>query len=164
MERIVTRYGDSVLRVCYAVAGNVALAEEAAQEAFLRVWKGLPGFRRESSVSTWIYTIARNTALRYAKANSSPHTVPLDLTKPDVEDETQLRAPDRSGLDVPYLISRLPEQYRPVVILFYLEEKSYEEVARLLAMPIGTVKTYLHRARRQLAEIVMAARLPNGGA
>ena len=140
-------------------------AEEAAQEAFLRIWKGLPGFRREASVSTWIHTISRNTALRYARSNSRPAAVSLDDSVATAAEEAgPPSGPAGQGLlDVPYLISCLPERYRPVVILFYMEEKSYEDVSRLLDMPIGTVKTYLHRARRRLAEIVMAANLPEGG-
>ena len=165
LERIVSRYRDTVLRVCYAVTGNAALAEEAAQEAFLRVWKALPGFRREASVSTWICAIARNTALRYAKVNRKPGTVSLEEAGvAGAVEGAQSRVQMSGGaLDVAYLISCLPERYRPAVMLFYMEDKSYEEVARLLDLPMGTVKTYLHRARKQLAEAIMAAKVTGGG-
>jgi RNA polymerase sigma-70 factor, ECF subfamily len=162
LERIVSHYRDTVLHVCYAVTGNAALAEEAAQEAFVRVWKGLPGFRRESSVGTWIHTIARNAALRYARANRQPGTVPLEEFDVPAGPPAGFQA-GGGAIDVAHLISCLDRRYRPVVMLYYMEGRSYEETARLLGLPMGTVKTYLHRARKQLAEIVMAAKVPGGG-
>ena len=62
-------------------------------------------------------------------------------------------------MDVARLVDELPEKYRQVLRLYYMEEKSYEEVARLLDWPMGTVKTYLHRARRQLAEAVSRSKI-----
>jgi len=65
-------------------------------------------------------------------------------------------------IDLPLLLAQLPEKYRQVVVLFYMEERSYEEVARMLDLPMGTVKTYLHRARKELAVAVMRDRIVEG--
>ena len=63
------------------------------------------------------------------------------------------------GLDLDLLLSQLPENHRTVITLFYMEEKSYEEVAQMLGLPMGTVKTYLHRARKQLATAALESRM-----
>ncbi len=76
-EKIVREYQDRVFRLCYSMLRDRAAAEETAQDALLRVWKGLPGFRSESSLSTWIYTITRNACLtamgRRASQESGAH-------------------------------------------------------------------------------------------
>src|SRR5690348_12301189 len=154
-EMLMGQYQDKVLRLAWSMLGDRALAEETAQDIFLRIWKALPRFRRESSLSTWIYRIARNTCLTSLQAK--PRTLPLG--------NFAARAgppplpPERRTPDVVALVARLPEPYRRVITLFYMEEKSYEEVARQLDLPLGTVKTYLHRARRALG-----AKMTGGGA
>jgi RNA polymerase sigma-70 factor (ECF subfamily) len=153
-DLIVPLYQDKVYRLSLAILGDPGLAEDSAQEAFLRVWKGLPGFRAQSSLSTWIYSIARNIALT-ALQSAAGHRA-LSLEEPAIriaaEDcQQECAAPMRAGFDVSAMIARLPSRYGQVIRLYYLEDRSYDEVARLLDIPLRTVKTLLHRGRKELA-------------
>jgi RNA polymerase sigma-70 factor (ECF subfamily) len=155
---VVRSYQDKVFRLCCAMLGDQGLAEETAQDIFLRVWKALPDYRGDSTLSTWIYAIARNACLTARK--KAVHRG-LSLENPGIRQAAERAVmspagPDR-GPDIPRLLDELPAQYREVIVLFHMQEKSYEEVASMLGLPLGTVKTYLHRARKQLAEAVVAA-------
>ena len=161
-EAVLRAYQDKVFRLCYAMLGSRALAEETAQEVFLRVWKALPRYRGDSSLSTWIYSITRNTCFTARKKMAGPRHFPLDATA--VRREVERGAggherPDRTP-DILRLVGELPDQYRQAILLYYMEEKSYEEVAAMLDLPLGTVKTHLHRARKQLAEAIGALNEP----
>jgi RNA polymerase sigma-70 factor (ECF subfamily) len=138
---ILAQYQDKVFRLACTMLGNETQAEDAAQETFVRVWKGLGKFRGESSLSTWIFTIARRTCLDAIKGRKK--TVGLELVK----EKPRL---ERAGLDVEALLQELPDKAREAVVLFYLEDRSYEEVARTMDVPMGTVKTLLFRARKQM--------------
>jgi RNA polymerase sigma-70 factor (ECF subfamily) len=138
--------------------GNETQAEDLAQEVLLRIWKGLPGYRGGASLSTWIYTIARNTCLTELKRRALHPTVSMDEPgfAAAIDSVPALQSSDpESGLemDVRQMLSQLPEKYRQVITLFYLEQKSYEMVASLLGVPLGTVKTFLYRAKRELLKI-----------
>ena len=152
-ESVLATYQDRVYRLCYAMLGDRAAAEETAQEVFLRIWKALAGYRGEAALSTWIYAITRNTCLTALKARASRRGISLEI--PGVRAAAERAAsgppvPDRQP-DILRFVGELPANYRQVVLLFYLEERSYEEVATMLNLPLGTVKTWLHRARTQLA-------------
>jgi len=152
-ESVLATYRDKVFRLCYAMLGDRSAAEETAQEVFVRIWKALPGYRGESSLSTWIYAIARNACLTARKRRASRRGVSLEEPGVRVAAERAMsgsHAPDRTP-DILRLVGELPPDYREVVMLYYLEERSYDEVALMLDLPLGTVKTWLHRARRQLA-------------
>jgi len=162
-DELLGAYQDKVFRLCCAMLGNRALAEETAQDVFVRIWKALPGYRGEASLSTWIYSIARNTCLTAIKSKAIRAAESLEI--PGVR-----RAAERSHSNPPQpdhtpdlmrLIADLPDHYRQVVLLFYMQDKSYDEVALMLDLPLGTVKTYLHRARLQLTEA--ATMMERGG-
>lgn len=128
-------------------------AEDVTQEVFIKVWRALPGFDGRASISTWIYAIARNTSLSALRARR-PHA---SLSDPEVMDAVEAIDPvpsadvivDRAA--ILRLVDRLPTKQRQVIMLFYMEAQSHEEVATMLAMPVGTVKTLLHRARARLS-------------
>lgn len=164
-ERIVREYQDRIFRLACAMLGDRAAAEEAAQDALFRIWKGLPRFRGESSLSTWIYAITRNACLT-ARGRAGPRMESL-------EEPAGLHAAEKRSAggwqtapvpDVAALLDTLPAKYREVVALFYMQEKSYDEVASMLGLPVGTVKTYLFRARKSMAEEVARSRVRKGGA
>jgi len=163
-ERIVREFQDKIFRLAYSMLLDRAAAEETTQDVLLRVWKGLPGFRADSSLSTWIYSITRNACLT-ARGRSGIHTVSLDDPAPLREAERRVAAawPTAPSPDAAALLERLPVKYRQVVALFYMQEKSYDEVASMLGLPVGTVKTYLFRARKSLAEELAGARVRKGG-
>jgi RNA polymerase sigma-70 factor (ECF subfamily) len=148
-DLVLKHYQMKVFRLAFSMVGNRELAEDASQEIFLRIWRALPGFRGAASLSTWIFSIARNASLTALKRASARRTISLE--EPGMLAAAEKREFDRPTPDLALLVSQLPEKQRQVVTLFYMEEKSYEEVARLLDMPMGTVKTHLFRARKELA-------------
>ena len=154
-ELLLDRYQHKAFRLAYSILGDGASAEEMAQDAFLRIWKALPAYRGDASLSTWIYAITRNRCLTGRKEMRERQAVSMEEpgvreavdSRPASRPEGRQRLPDSA-----MLLAQLSPPYREALRLFYLEEKSYEEVASMLGLPIGTVKTYLHRARKQLAE------------
>jgi RNA polymerase sigma-70 factor (ECF subfamily) len=163
-ERLLPEFQNKVFRLAYAMLGDAASAEDMAQEVFIRIWKALPGYRGQSSLSTWIYAITRNaclTALRKVGMRKEVSIEEPGIARA-VEDANPEAGSDAHGIDVLRFLKQLPEKHRQVLRLYYLEEKSYEEVARLLEWPMGTVKVYLHRARKELAEAVARSKMEKG--
>ena len=162
-ERLLPEFQNKVFRLAYAMLGDAALAEDMAQEIFVRIWKALPGYRGQSSLSTWIYAITRNACLTALKAIGAKREVSMEApgVARAVESRGTVSVP-RAGVDVLRFLDQLPEKHQQVMRLYYMEEKSYEEVARLLEWPMGTVKTYLHRARKELAEAVARSKMKKG--
>jgi RNA polymerase sigma-70 factor (ECF subfamily) len=157
-EWLVERYSVKIFHLAYSMVGNETQAEDLAQEVLLRIWKGLPGYHGGASLSTWVYTITRNTCLTELKRRARHPTISMD--EPDfavaADRVPALQSSDpESGLetDVRQMLGQLPDKYRQVITLFYLEQKSYEEVAALLGVPLGTVKTFLYRAKKELLKI-----------
>lgn len=157
-EGIVALYSTKVFHLALSMMRNEAQAEDMAQDILLKIWKGLPGYHGGASLSTWIYTIARNTCLTELKKRAARPTV--SLQEPDFEAALEaipaLQSADRESgleLDVNQLLGQLSEKYRQVITLFYLEGKSYEETAALLGLPLGTVKTFLYRAKKELLKL-----------
>ena len=152
-EQIVREYQDKIFRLAFSFLRDRTAAEDTSQDVLLRIWKGLPGFRSESSLSTWIYAITRNACITALNARE---LVPLSLDEPDARCRAERRAFDDwlmpEAPEAADLLNRLPARYRQVVALFYMQQKSYDEVARMLDLPVGTVKTHLFRARKSLAE------------
>lgn len=164
LQGLMERYRQKVMHLTLSLMRDRALAEDMAQMAFVKIWQALPRFDGRAALSTWLYTIVRNTCLT-ALARER-RMVPLDsigegdeIDKPGFE-----AAPSGSGqasqaaaeYDVEKLLERLPEPYRRVVVLFYLEDRSCDEVGELLGMPTGTVKALLHRGRKRLAALAGA--------
>ena len=163
LEGLMTRYRQKVMNLAVSIVRNQALAEDLSQTVFVKVWQALPKFDGRASISTWLYTITRNTCLTAVR--SERRLVPLEhfgevadddgdpsvfgTTMADQEVANQASA----EYDVAKLLDQLPEHYRRVVVLFYLEDRSCEEVGELLSMPTGTVKALLHRGRKRLAAL-----------
>jgi RNA polymerase sigma-70 factor (ECF subfamily) len=120
------------------------------QDIFLKLWQVLPDYDGRASLSTWLYTITRNTALSALRAESYRKTQPIEgCDPPGANWEAGLR-----HLEINQLVQRLPEAQQQVITLFYLQDRSVEDVAQMLDLPEGTVKSHLHRARRALADMV----------
>jgi RNA polymerase sigma-70 factor, ECF subfamily len=150
-EELLAAYQDKVFRLCYSMLGDRAQAEDAAQDSFLRIWKSMDKFRGDAALGTWIFTITRNVCLTAISRRAAYQAAP-------VEEAERVRHEGSHGeRDMLRMVSQLPDNYRQVIMLFYMEERSYEEVARMLDLPLGTVKTYLHRARIQLATMIKEA-------
>jgi len=157
-DLLVPRYQDKVFRLAFSMMHNETQAEDVAQDVFVKIWKALAGYHGAASLSTWIYTITRNTCFTELKKRSTRPTVSLQA--PDMEAAAdsipalQSRDSDAgTDMDVEQLLAQLPDKYRRVITLFYLEQKAYEDVAALLGIPLGTVKTLLFRAKKELLRI-----------
>lgn len=155
-EQLVERMKVKVFHLCLGILRDTASAEDAAQDCFVKVWRSLPNYAGQSSLSTWVYAIARNTCLSELRRRNYRHSVPL-LTNDDAEEisEANLTATEEESnrlqpdeMDV--LLSRLSEKHQRVLRLFYYQDCSYETVSAMLGIPMGTVKTDLHRAKREL--------------
>lgn len=136
-----------VLGLCLHLTGNLADAEDAAQETYLAVTKALAKFRREARVSTWVYRIAIRSALR-VKARR-PAVEPLDM-EPASEPRNPALDRERSR-QLRRALSRLSFEHRTVLALFSLDGLSHREIAGTLGIPEGTVWSRLHLARKKLA-------------
>ncbi len=154
-DLLMSEHRVKVFRLAYAMLGNAAQAEDIAQETFVRIWKGLASYRGQSSVATWVYAITRNTCLSYLSGKGQKKVLSLDQDRVRAAAERLYgnTVPTRT-IDVMKYFAELPENYQQALRLYYMEQKSYDQIALLLDLPLGTVKTYLHRARKQLAEAV----------
>ena len=146
-DLLVDRYQQKVFRLAYSIVHDAASAEDVTQDAFVKMWQVLPEYDGRASPSTWLYTIARNTALSALRAANRRRADSLDCSY-----EVPSRSVDAAAqLEMEQLVGQLPEAEQEVVRLFYLQDRDVDEVAQMLDMPTGTVKSHLHRARRKLA-------------
>jgi len=149
---LVQRYRAGVVNVVYRMCGDADLAEDAAQEAFIRVWQHLPRYQPRSSFRNWVYRIATNVALdvlRRERDATDIEIVPLVAAQsnPEAAVERSERA-DR----VRQAVLALAPASRAVLILREYEALSYKEIAETLDIPMGTVMSRLNYARTQLRE------------
>ena len=146
-ELLLDGYEKKVFRMALAMLRDAGRAEEVTQDIFLKVWQVLPAYDGRAAPSTWLYTIARNTCLTALRSENYRRTESLEgIVGP------KTKPLDGALLDLGRRVAELPETLREVVTLFYLEERSVAEVARMLDLPEGTVKSHLHRARLALSE------------
>lgn len=150
-EYLLARYRTKVYRLALSYVRTPADAEDLAQEAFVRLWRALPLYDGRASLSTWLYVIARNACLSELRKRVIRQTAALDDVAEPAAPAAGAAVPELR-LDCETLVDALPETQRQVVRLFYLEERSYEQVAEMLGMPLNTVRSHLHRARKRLAE------------
>jgi len=163
---LVDRYKVIVFNLVDRMVFDRAIVEDLAQEVFIRVYQGLTGFRGESRLSTWIYRIAYNVCA--AELDRARHRVDF-VSIDEGEDEERPRLDLRdAGQDpeamfsridfrwtIQRLLDRLPPRYKAILTLFYLEEMSYEEIGEIMTLPMGTVKTHLHRAKQALRDMIV---------
>jgi RNA polymerase sigma-70 factor (ECF subfamily) len=152
LERLLDEYQNKVFRMALAMLRDSARAEDVTQDVFVKLWRALPLYDGRAAVGTWLYTIARNTCLSAIRADGYRRTSALeDSTEPSASSTTPLQ------LSVEQCLSRLPDVQRQVITLFYLQERSVSDVAAMLDLAEGTVKSHLHRARRALAVMMAPA-------
>jgi RNA polymerase sigma-70 factor (ECF subfamily) len=156
-ERLLTAYRGRVYRLALGYVRSPADAEDLAQEAFVRLWRALPLYDGRASFSTWLYVIARNACLSELRRRGARPTTSLEDDAADPAAPTGVASPVDLRLDCETLLEMLEEPQRRIVRLFYLQERSYEQVAEMLDMPINTVRSHLHRARKRLAALSAAA-------
>ncbi|MBP8129191.1 MAG: RNA polymerase sigma factor [Candidatus Hydrogenedentes bacterium] len=152
-SELVRRHQNIVYNVAYRFMRDPALAEDMAQEAFIKAFRLLKGFRGECSFSTWMYRVTCSVCLTELSRRKKRGEVPL---QPQHTGEAAVHP--SHNFDLPELVRRcvtlLPDRYATIVTLYYLNGTSYEEIADTMSIPMGTLKTWMHRARKQLKKIV----------
>jgi RNA polymerase sigma-70 factor (ECF subfamily) len=158
-QELVDRYKDLVFALIARTVQDRSRAEDLAQEVFLRIHGGLPYFRGEARLSTWIYRIVANLCVQEHTRPAA--TVSLDALNDDASRPRVARAAaDRQFGDLELrdrlekAIARLPAHYRLVIAAHYLRGVQYEDLAEALNLPLGTVKTQLRRAKQQLRRLL----------
>ena len=154
---IVSRYKEAVFGLCLGFLRNRADAEDITHDAFIRAYENLRRYHLEKRFSTWLFTIAANLCRnrlrhrRYHPVISPPDEIAggIDPAKAVARESRWIRI--RSGLD------RLPDNYRAPLVLRYYNDLSYREIASILSMPEGTVKTRIHRGKVMLKRIIEAS-------
>lgn len=146
-RRLLDVYHPKVYRLALSYLKNSTAAEDATQEVFLRAWKHWDRFRSDASLSTWIYSIARNFCLDQLKRPRAVGMIDQPIS-PDI--------PRIFDSEIEGALNRLPADLEQAVRLYYWEEKSYQEVADMMGLPIGTIKSHLYRAKERLAEMLDA--------
>ena len=153
-EELVDHFKNLVFALIARTIPDRSRAEDLAQDVFLRIHRGLPYFRGEARLSTWIYRIVANVCLQ-----DQTRPAPVSL------DDAQTRGVTSSGSDRRFsdfevherlekAIARLPPNYRLLIAAHYLDGVQYDELAEALNLPLGTIKTQLHRAKQQLRRLL----------
>jgi len=149
---LVRRHREGVVNVVYRMCGDANLAEDAAQEAFIRAWQHLPSYRPRSPFRNWVYRIATNVALDALRREREKVDIDaLPLATSDEGPETTVEGRER-GERVQQAVLALPPASRAVLVLREYEGLSYREIADTLGVPIGTVMSRLNYARNRLRE------------
>jgi RNA polymerase sigma-70 factor (ECF subfamily) len=166
LDRLLRLHYDRVHAVCRRIVGTPHDADDAAQEAMIRIVKGLQSFDGRSAFGTWAYRIASNTALdelRKRRRRPMLHVVDDHGEVPDVPDRLAERRVDAvvERLSLDDAIAGLPDDFRAAVVLRDVADLDYNEIARVLDVPIGTVKSRIARGRSLLADRLGNRRPPN---
>ena len=156
-EIIINDYRKLVIHIIFRMVKNSADREDLFQDIFIKVYKNIKNFRFQSKLSTWIGKIAYNTCLNHIKKNRSEtmnEEIVNNISESYFSDSEPLPDTLTSQKDITTLVHKEIENlnyiYRTVLTLFHLEEMSYEEIANIMNLPQGTVKSYLFRARQEL--------------
>jgi RNA polymerase sigma-70 factor (ECF subfamily) len=147
-QEIYRTHGIRVRRTLQGMVGSPAIAEELTQEAFLKGWKNLASFRFKSSLSTWIYQIAINTALDWLRS----HKVKWAQAEVEGSSESELTPEKRAVTEA---LMELDEANRALLVLHYYEGLDQKEIGMILKIPEGTVKSRLHTAKALLKPLLM---------
>jgi len=146
-------YKDRVFRTCFRILGDLPAAEDAVQEIFIRVFDKIERFNEQSSFSTWLYRLAVNHTLNIAKrerrhAENTLETLPLAEQPVNSENPPdQTLAKKELSNEIQASLSALPPEKRSILVLREIEGFSYQEIADILEVPMGTVMSRLARAR-----------------
>ena len=165
-EKLVLEYQKNVYNLALRMTGNAEDAADMTQEAFVKAYSSLSGYRGESKFSVWLYRIVSNVCLDFLRAKKRRQTVSLSVTDDD-GDETELEIADESQSPEKLLersmtrdavlrgLDALTPEFRQILILRELQGMSYEEIAEVLGIESGTVKSRIFRARKKLCAFLL---------
>ena len=164
-RELIRRYERPVFSLIFRMVRNRELAEDLSQETFVKVLNAVHSYRPEFKFSSWVFKIANNAAIDHLRKREldtlslegSPHAETpemIEATALQLGDrgETQLEEVENRelGRSIEAAIDKLRPEYRSCILLRHVEGRTYEEIAEMLGLPLGTVKTYIHRARNEL--------------
>lgn len=151
---LVTRYRKRVVNLVYRICGDADVAQDMAQEAFIRAWSKLPSYRPRSAFANWLYRIATNATLDLLRRERKTVNVDdLPLKAPGSSLEASLEAKDQAEI-VRQAVLSLPPASRTVLVLREYQAFSYKEISETLGIPIGTVMSRLNYARERLSQVL----------
>ena len=156
-EYLFRRYSDSIRRLFVLRTGNGDDADDLLQETFVKVFINIHRYSAEYTFGQWIYTIARNTFIDFTRKRQDDlplderYAIPVESSSPTPE-ERVINIQQRWQLDG--YMARMSDDYRRLIELRFFDELSYEEIAQKLGIPLGTVKTRIHRARERLCRMI----------
>ena len=156
-EYLFDRYRDAIRRLFIQRTGNDDDADDLLQETFIKVYINIHRYSADYTFGQWIYTIARNTFIDFARKRQDDlslderFAIPVVSSAPTPE-ERVIRQQQRSQLES--YMACMTADYRRLIELRFFDELSYEEISQTLAMPLGTVKTRIHRARERLCRLI----------
>lgn len=162
-EQLFRHYKTDLLQLCtQRTGGNLSDASDILQETFIKVYLNLGKYNPEYTFSQWIHTIARNAFIDYTrKRRDTPLSIDSreggdprinpPATAANPEERMML---DQTGKELDRALERMSPRYKTMITLRFIQEYSYEEIAEQLDMPLGTVKTRIHRAREQFYRII----------
>lgn len=152
-SELVRRHQQAVYNLSYRFVRDASLAEDMAQEAFLKGYRLLHGFRGDCSFGTWMYRVTSSVCL--TELNRRKRRAEVELLPQHIRQAT---LPDFDQSDLPghlrRCIAKLSDQYAAVITMYYLKGISYDEITHTMGIPLGTLKTWMFRARKQLKRIV----------
>ena len=160
-RRLMDKYHDAIFNFIYRMVRDREQVEDLTQEAFIKAFGSLKSFNEEYAFSTWLYKIATNNCIDYIRKKklqmfsidkpieSKDSDFTFELPDDSYEADKELIS-DQRAVMLNQAIDQLPEKYRLVIRLRHVEERSYEEIAKMLKLPIGTVKAHIFRARELL--------------
>lgn len=156
---LIDRYKNKAFSLLKRMLKNDMDAEEVLQDCFLKAFKGLNNFKKESKFSTWFYRIVYNTAL--TRISNKKRKVEREMTSIDqhfdLKSEVNYQTAEKEDISdfINKIIDKLPENYAAVINLFYLEEMSCEEISETMDISLSNVKVMLYRSRNQLKDIIV---------
>ena len=166
---LVRRYQDRIFNTCWRICGHLEDARDLTQEAFLKAFEGLDGYRHESGFYTWIFRVATNLAISHRRSAGRERAL-LDGQAgiARTQADALARRIEQSGGDssedarassarVAALLQTLDDDHRAVVVLRDIEGFDYQQIGAILGLPAGTVKSRLHRARMALREAIVSS-------
>ncbi|MRX72152.1 RNA polymerase sigma factor SigW [Bacillus lacus] len=158
---IVDLYKDKIYQLCYRMLGNSHEAEDIAQEAFIRAYMNIHTYDMDRKFSTWLYRIATNLSIDRIRKKKPDYYLDAEVAGTEgltmysqIASDTELPEDQVETMELQETIQReilkLPDKYRSVIVLKYIDELSLIEISQILDLPIGTVKTRIHRGREAL--------------
>nr|WP_275984042.1 RNA polymerase sigma factor SigW [Paenibacillus hamazuiensis] len=159
--QLVDLYQDKIYHLAYRMMGNAQEAEDVVQETFLRVYSNLERYDETQKFSTWIYRIATNLCIDRLRKRRTTYSLDAEMPEGEGSDWYSLMPSNEDTPEKQVIVSEtqqqiresidtLPEKYKSIVILRYLQDMSLQEISEVLTMPITTIKTRLHRGREFL--------------